>query len=461
MMKGAVADVSEAIGRTPVVRLNRLTAGLEAEIYCKLEYLNPGGSLKDRVAAHLIDEAERRGDLVPGGTIVEATSGNTGTALAMLAALRGYKCVFVIPDKNSISKVMALRAAGAKVILTPADVDADDPRSHYQVARRVAEETPNAFFADQFNSPDNPQAHYRFTGPEIWEDCGGELDAFVAPIGTGGTLTGVGTFLKAQRPEIAVVGVDVVGSIYYDFWKSGLTVEPQGYKAEGIGGDFFPSTLNFGLIDEMYRLTDKAIFETTRALARLEGLYTGGSGGAAVLGAIRYAEQIRRPAKILVLLAESASRYYHRIFDDDWMRENGFLDPEEGLGTIRDLLGNKSPEVFTARNADTIRDVIDLMKVRGISQVPVLDDGQLVGIVTESGLLQALLEGGVEKLDEPIGSVMSDAYEVADPDAPVGFFNHIFNQGKVIIVWERGQVRGLITKIDVIDHLAHLRRSTR
>jgi len=381
--------------------------------------------------------------------------------VSMIAALRGYKCVFVIPDKNSMEKVKALRAAGAKVIITPTDVAPDDVRSHYQVARRVAEETPNAFFADQFHNPDNPQAHYRFTGPEIWRDCGGELDAFVAPVGTGGTLTGVGTYLKEQRSDIAVVGVDVVGSIYHEFWKSGVTVEPEAYKVEGIGGDLFPSTLSFGLIDAMFPLTDKAIFETTRALARLEGLYTGGSGGAAVLGAIRYAEQIDRPAKILALLPEPASRYFHRIFDDDWMRENGFLDPGGGLGTIRDLLGNKPPDVYTARSTDTIRAVIDLMKEKGISQVPVLDDGLLVGIVTESGLLQALLTGGNEGLDEPVGGVMSDAYEVADPDAPVGFFNHIFNQGKVIIVWERGEVRGLITKIDVIDHLAHLRRSTR
>ncbi|MCA9561006.1 MAG: pyridoxal-phosphate dependent enzyme, partial [Myxococcales bacterium] len=252
---------------------------------------------------------------------------------------------------------------------------------------------------------------------------------------------------------------DVVGSVYYDFWKTGKIIPAQSYKVEGIGEDFFPSTIDLSVVDHVFQLTDKECFDTTRALARLEGIYTGGSGGAAVLAAIRYAEQIDRPANIVVLLPDNASRYLNKIFDDDWMREHGFLDPEEGLGTIRDLLGNKPPQVWTINKTDTVRDVVELMKKKGISQVPVVEKGHLVGIVTESGLLQKILDEGTDFLDAPVSSVVSDAYEVADPDAPVGLFNHIFSQGKVIIVWERGEVRGLITKIDVIDFLAHRRRT--
>ncbi|MCB9539729.1 MAG: pyridoxal-phosphate dependent enzyme [Myxococcales bacterium] len=459
MMKGAVADVSQAIGDTPIVRLNRLGAGLQADIYCKLAYLNPGGSVKDVIALHMIDEAERRGELKPGSTIVEATSGNTGMGLAMVGALRGYKCVFVMPDKQSMEKVKALRAAGAKVVITPTDVEPEDPRSYYSVSKRIAEETPNAWYANQYHNADNPEAHYKYTGPEIWRQTGGEIDAFVSGLGTGGTITGTGNYLKEQKPDIELVGADVVGSVYYDFWKTGKIIPAQSYKVEGIGEDFFPSTIDLSVVDHVFQLTDKECFDTTRALARLEGIYTGGSGGAAVLAAIRYAEQIDRPANIVVLLPDNASRYLNKIFDDDWMREHGFLDPEEGLGTIRDLLGNKPPQVWTINKTDTVRDVVELMKKKGISQVPVVEKGHLVGIVTESGLLQKILDEGTDFLDAPVSSVVSDAYEVADPDAPVGLFNHIFSQGKVIIVWERGEVRGLITKIDVIDFLAHRRRT--
>ncbi|MGC6416850.1 MAG: pyridoxal-phosphate dependent enzyme [Bradymonadia bacterium] len=458
MMTGAVADVSQAIGHTPLVRLNRLTAGLKANIYCKLGYLNPGGSVKDRIALNIINEAEKRGDLKPGGTIVEATSGNTGMGLAMIGALRGYKCVFVMPDKQSMEKVKALRAAGAKVVITPTNVEPEDPRSYYSVSRRIADETPNAFYANQYHNKDNTEAHYISTGPEIWDQTGGEVDVFVAGLGTGGTITGTGRYLKEQKEDVQLVGVDCRGSIYYDFWKSGEVIQPYSYKVEGIGEDFFPSTINLSIIDDIVQLTDKECFDATRALARQEGIYTGGSGGAAVLGAIRYAEKIDRECNIVVLLPDSASRYLNKIFDDEWMRENGFLDPEANLGTIRDLLANKPADVMTVEKTAKVSDVIELMKRAGISQVPVIERGHLAGIVNESALLEMLLENGMAALDAPVSTVASDAYEVADPDAPVGLFNHIFGQGKVIVVWERGEVRGLITQIDVIDYLAHRRK---
>jgi len=454
LMHGAAADVSQAIGNTPIVKLNRLGAGLKANIYCKLGYMNPGGSVKDCIALNIIEEAERSGALKPGGTIVEATSGNTGMGLAILAAVRGYKCIFVMPDKQSMEKVKALRAVGAKVVITPTAVEPEDPRSYYSVSKRIAQETPNAFLANQYHNPANPRAHYMYTGPEIWRQTHGELDAFVAGLGTGGTITGTGRYLKEQKPSVALVGADVEGSLYYDFWKTGKIIEPYSYKVEGIGEDFFPSTIDLKLIDEVYQLNDKQCFETARQLARREGLLTGGSGGAAVRAAIKYAEDLDRPAQIVVLLPDSASRYLNKVFDDDWMRENGFLDEDEALGTVRDLLRGKPRAVITADKQHTVREVVGIMKEKGISQVPVLDGGHLAGVVTESGLLDLIIREGQGALDMAVGGALSDAYELVDPDAPVGPFQRVFAQGKVLVVWERGEVRGVVTKIDMIDFLA-------
>jgi cystathionine beta-synthase len=455
LMHGAVSDVSQAIGNTPLVKLNRLSAGLKANIYCKLGYMNPGGSVKDRIALNIIEEAERSGALKPGGTIVEATSGNTGMGLAMLAAVRGYKCIFIMPDKQSMEKVKALRAVGAKVVITPTAVEPEDPRSYYSVSRRIANETPNSFYANQYHNAANPQAHYLSTGPEIWEQTNGEIDAFVAGLGTGGTITGTGRYLKEQNPNIQLVGADCVGSIYYDFWKTGEIIPASSYAVEGIGEDFFPSTIDLTTIDEMFQFNDKECFETTRQLARQEGILTGGSGGAAVRAAIRYAEMIDRPAHIVVLLPDSATRYLNKVFDDDWMRDNGFLDPEEGFGIVRDLLRSKSTPVVSVKQGDHVRQVVALMKENGISQVPVMNQGHLMGIVTESSLLDLMIKEGEAGLDMTVGHVANDSYELVDPDAPVGLFQHIFSQNKVLVVWERGQVSGLITKIDVIDYLAH------
>lgn len=459
MMKGAYANIGEAIGNTPLVKLNRLTAGLKADIYCKLGYMNPGGSVKDRIALHIINKAEASGQLKPGGTIIEATSGNTGMGLAIIAASRGYKCIFVMADKQSMEKVKALRAVGAKVVICPTDVEPEDPRSYYSVARRLSTDTPNSYYANQYHNPANPEAHYLSTGPELWRQTGGEVDAFVAGLGTGGTITGTGRYLKEHKPGVQLVGADIQGSVYYDFWKTGKVVPAYSYKVEGIGEDFFPSTIDLSIIDHVYQFGDKDSFQMTRQLARLEGILTGGSGGTAVLGAIKYAEEIDRPANIVVLIPDSASRYLNKIFDDDWMRENGFLDPEQGMGTIRDLLAGKAPKVITCAKGDKVRDVIGIMKEFGISQVPVLDAGQLVGVVTESGLLDLLVKDGSEALHNSVESALSSAYEVVDPDAPLGLFSNVFTQGKIIVVWERGEVRGLITKIDVIDYLAHTRRT--
>src|ERR1700761_2896906 len=393
MMHGALENISKAVGNTPIVQLHKVTGGLPVEIYVKCEYLNPGGSHKDRLAANMLRHAEEDG-LKPGGTIVEATSGNTGASLALLAALRGYKCVFVMPDKMSQEKISHLRAFGARVVVCPTAVEPEDPRSYYQAALRFARETPNSFYANQYHNPANPEAHYISSGPEIWQQTGGEFEVFCAGMGTGGTLTGTGKFLREKKPGIKIVGVDPVGSLYYDFVKQGRVTKPFSYKVEGIGEDFFPTTMNLKILDDIVRVDDKECFSMTRDLTRLEGLFVGGSGGAAVAGAIKYAQARQKKEKILVFLCDAGQKYVSKIFNDDWMRENGFLEDQPGLGTVRDILAVGSrKKIVTARPTSKVREVIDTLKSLGISQLPVVEDGKLRGIVAEVDLLRHLVTG--------------------------------------------------------------------
>ncbi len=456
MMRSAKSDISQAVGNTPIVKLNKVTEGVAADIYVKCEYLNPMGSHKDRVARNMIGEAESRG-LKPGGTIVEATSGNTGAALAMMAAVKGFKTVFIMPDKMSQEKVSTLRALGARVVLCPTAVEPDDPRSYYQVAKRIANETPNCFYANQYHNPDNPGAHYKSTGPEIWDQCGPELDVLVAGLGTGGTISGCGKFLKERKPGIKLLGVDPVGSLYYDFIKDKRITKPFGYKVEGIGEDFFPSTINLDIIDEVVRVDDKECFLMTRDLVRSEGLFVGGSGGAAVAGAIKYAKASGKKENILVMLADGASKYISKIFNDDWMRENGFLD-EEGpsLGTVRDLLSRKGAtggKVETAASGDSILAVVTKLKSFGISQLPVVDDGKLRGLIHESDLLKALVSGKTQ--DSNIAEMVESDYATVTQETKVELLKNVMNDAKIVLVMDGPNILGLISKIDLIDFLAN------
>jgi cystathionine beta-synthase len=460
MMKGALEDISKAVGNTPIVRLNRVASSVPVEIYVKCEFLNPGGSHKDRLAANMLKRAEE-GGLKPGGTIVEATSGNTGASLALLAALRGYRCVFVMPDKMSQEKISHLRAFGARVIVCPTAVEPDDPRSYYQVALRIARETPNCFYANQYHNPANPEAHYLSSGPEVWNQTGGEFEVFCAGMGTGGTLSGIGKFLREKKPGIKIVGIDPVGSLYYDFVKQGRVTKSFAYKVEGIGEDFFPSTMNLKILDDIVRVDDKECFLMTRDLTRCEGLFVGGSGGAAVAGAVKYARWMMehgqhkvgdRPARILVFLADGGHKYLSKIFNDDWMRENGFLEDSPGIGTVRDMLREKRAPVTAQPNA-RLREVIDQMKRLSISQLPVVDKGKMCGIVAEVDLLRALVTGG-KTLDSPIAEVVEDDYATVTPNTKIELLQGVLADAKVAIVEENDEIVGIVTKIDLIDFLA-------
>jgi cystathionine beta-synthase len=453
-MNNVFDDVVAAIGHTPMVRLNRIGRETGATFYAKLEFLNPGASIKDRIAIQMILDAEKAGVLKPGGTIIECTSGNTGMGLAMVAAVRGYRSILVMPDKVSSEKIKALRAFGSRVITTPTAVAPDDPRSYYSVAQRLNSEIPNSFFANQYHNQSNPVSHYRTTGPEIWEQLGDAIDAVVIATGTGGTLTGIGKYLKEKKPSIRMVLIDPVGSILYDYFKTRtITKSFKTYKAEGFGEDFIPTTLDIEMVDDCYQVTDKECFVTARELTRKEGLFVGGSGGAVVSGAIKFAKEHPECKTIVVILPDSGSRYLSKLYDDDWMRENSFLEDEETFGRIRDLIGHQEQELITARPGDRVKTIVQIMKKHGISQLPVLDGERLVGIISESDLVNALLNDP-ENLDRPIAGLVDQNYVVVPPETPVGRLASIFSEGKVALVQEGGTIRGLVTKIDLIDHMA-------
>jgi cystathionine beta-synthase len=447
-------NVLHTIGRTPLVRFRKLGSHTKASIYGKLEYMNPGGSVKDRIAFQIIADAEAAGDIKPGGTIVEATSGNTGAGLAMAAAVKGYKCIFVMPDKMSDEKIRALRAYGAKVVITPTNVAPEDPRSYYSVARRIANETPNAFYANQYHNQSNPRAHYQTTGPEIWQQLEGKVDAFISAAGTGGTISGTGKYLKEHNPDCRIIAADPIGSVYYDYFYTGKMPPAYSYKVEGFGEDFLPTTMHFDFVDEVVRVTDKECFDTARRLVREEGLYTGGSAGGAVAAAIKYAERIDRHVNIVTILCDSTSRYLSKFFDDEWMRENGFLNEDPLSATVGDILARrKQTAIFSASLKDSVLSVIESLTSRSISQVPVLDNGRIVGIVGERDLLSFLIEGG--DASRPVEDIMKSDFAVVETVNKIGMLSQFFTKDLTVLVVDAGKLTGIITKIDYIDFISH------
>lgn len=451
----AAENVLELIGNTPLVRCHSIAKHVKANIYLKLEYMNPGASVKDRPALQMIQDAIASGHLKPGGTIVEATSGNTGMGLALAAANMGYKCIFVMPDKMSSEKILSLRAVGAKVVVCPTAVEPDDPRSYYQVAERLSIETPNAFLANQYHNPSNPRAHVNSTGPELWEQTDGEIDAFVSSMGTGGTITGVGRYLKSVKPEVKIIGIDPIGSIYYDYFKTGKMTEAHTYKVEGFGEDFLPSTMDFDVVDEVVRVSDRECFQYTRRLVREEGILAGGSSGGALCGAIKYAERIDKPINMVVIMCDSFSRYMSKIFDDEWMRENGFMDTDLGHGTVADMMvavGATKRKVIATRLGQKVQDVIEMMKLHGISQLPVMDGERVVGVVAENDVLNHLLAKGHG--NDPIDLLAEANFAIVEPLYSVNIVGQFFKQNKTVFVVDSGKLLSILTKIDFIDYVS-------
>lgn len=453
-------NILQAIGKTPLVHLSRISSGLPCPIYAKVEFFNPGGSVKDRIAVNIIAEAEREGRLKPGGTVVESTSGNTGAGLAIVCALKGYKAVFVMPDKMSQEKIQLLRAFGARVVISPTAVEPEDPRSYYNVARRIVAETPNAILANQYHNPENPRSHYMTTGPEIWEQTNGQVTDVVIGMGTGGTISGTGRYLKERNPEIHIIGVDPAGSILMETWRQGHipeNIKATTYKVEGIGEDFLPSTLDLSVIDDVVRVGDQESFLWTRRLVKEEGIFCGGSSGTAVAGAVRYARTLGPGRLVVVLLPDSGSRYLSKIFDDKWMRENGFLEAEWRIAPLSDVLATKPDQgIITVSVDDRMLDVITLLKEHDISQVPALHpDGTLAGLVTEVDLLKHMLDVGHEhSSSETISSIVRPVEATFQASSPLEAALPSLVDGNVALVLDDSRPIGILTKIDVLDYIS-------
>lgn len=456
----AYGDILATVGNTPLIRLNKVTEGIPAQIYGKAEFFNPGGSLKDRIGVAIIEAAEKSGELKPGGVVVEGTSGNTGVGLAIAAALKGYRCIFTMPDKMSDEKVRLLRAYGAEVIITPTAVPADHPDNYVMKAKSIAHNTPNAILSNQFYNQANPEAHYETTGPEIWEQTEGKITHFVASAGTGGTLSGVGRYLKEKNARIKIIAGDPEGSIYAQFSRTKEMEPARPYKVEGIGGDKIPDTLHFQFIDEWVTVSDPDSFKMARRLAREEGLFLGGSSGLNVYVSLQIASKLKRGsnAMIVTILADTGERYLSKIYNDDWMRENQMLEPERvSVGTLLELKSDDAPELVTVSPSATVRQALNLMGTYNVSQLPVVDDGKNVGSIAESSLMaQAVAKPA--SLTRPVREVMDDAFPVVDADAPLEHITTLLSREiPAALVQSDGGLKGIITRYDVLRQVAGIR----
>jgi cystathionine beta-synthase len=449
----------DAMGQTPLVHLRRVTRGVRPSVLAKLEMLNPGGSVKDRIGLRMIEAAERAGLLKPGGTIVEPTSGNTGHGLAIAAAIRGYRCIFVMPDKMSQEKVALLRAYGAEVVITPTAVAPENPESYYRVADRLTEEIPGAFQPNQYFNPENPKAHYETTGPEIWEQTAGKIDVLVAGVGTGGTITGAGRYLKEQKPDLVVVGADPEGSVF-----SAPDEDPRPYLVEGIGEDFWPETFDPKVVDRYVRVSDRDSLLTARAITREEGILVGGSSGTALYAALAVSRELDADAVVVVIFPDTGRNYLSKLYSDTWMLQYGFLE-RRAVVRVEEVLSTKLaglPPIVSVDAHGKVRQAIDLLHEYGISQAPVArgrsdEVTSLVGSIRERTLLDRIFRDP-DSLQADVAQVMEGPLPLVETDDPIEVaFEHLQNQ-PAVVVSKDGRALGVLTRTDLLEFLAHRQR---
>ena len=445
-------NVLGLIGRTPLVRLNRLARGVKAKVFAKMENLNPGYSVKDRIGVAMIEAAEREGILKPGGTVIEATSGNTGIGLALAAAVKGYKCIFVMTDKASVEKSRYLKALGSDVVITPVSAKPGTPDHYVSTARRIAAETPNSFYPDQYSNPANPEAHYRTTGPEVWEQTEGKITHFVAGLGTGGTISGTGKFLKEKNPAIRIIGADPYGSIFKTFKETGKIVEATPYLVEGIGQEIVPPNVHIKYVDEVVNVTDRDSFEMSRMLGRLEGIFCGGSTGTNLAAALRVANTLDDNAIMVFIVCDTGEHYLTKHHSDEWLKEKRLLEPQRITAGL--ITGTKKPQapkgLVSVTSTDTVADALEKMDDLGLTQIPVLDEGRAIGSLRENRVLAKVVRNR-ELLTSPVSEVMEGSFPIVDVDASSSDVTKKLQTSPAVLVEEYGRITGIITRHDVLD----------
>src|ERR1051325_9447286 len=440
------------IGNTPLVKLNRLARGVKAQIFAKMESLNPGYSVKDRIGVSMIEAAEREGILKPGGTVVEATSGNTGIGLALAAAVKGYKCIFVMTDKASVEKSRYLKALGADVVITPVSAKPGTPDHYVSTARRIAAETPNSFYPDQYSHPANPEAHYRTTGPELWEQTEGNISHFVSGIGTGGTISGTGRFLKEKNSDIRVIGADPFGSIYKTYKETGKVPETTPYLVEGIGQEVLPGNAHMQYVDEVINISDHDSFETARQLSRFERIFCGGSTGTNCAAALRIARDLDERAVIVFVVCDTGEHYLTKFNSDEWMKEKRLLEPQKiTAGLISETKGRQAPEALvTVAPADLVAAALAKMNEMGLTQIPVMEDGKSVGSLRENHLLSKVFADR-DLLEAPVSAVMDKGFPTVDVDDDVNIVSRKLRTSPAVLIEEYGRITGIITRHDLLE----------